>query len=141
MREELFFLKAAKCEFKKQWVKYLGLILDKDSIKLDPVKVNGLKTWLRTLKTVSEVCSTLRLLNYHYTFVPSFSHIVKLLTQLLKKNTKFLWMEKCMKALNKTINILTMAPVLTHPDPEKPFELEVDALDYATSTILFQRDE
>jgi hypothetical protein len=90
MREESFFLKAVKCEFEKQQVEYLGLILNGDSIKPDPVKVNGLKTWPRTLKTISEVCSTLGLLNYHCTFILSFSHIVKLLTQLLKKNTKFL---------------------------------------------------
>jgi hypothetical protein len=65
MRKESFFLKAAKCEFEKQRVEYLGLILDGDTIKPDPVKVNGLKTWPRTLKTVSEVHSTLGLLNYH----------------------------------------------------------------------------
>jgi hypothetical protein len=34
-----------------------------------------------------------------------------------------------------------MAPVLTHPDLEKPFKLEVDASDYAMGTIIFQRDE
>jgi hypothetical protein len=45
MREESFFLKAAKCEFKKQWVEYLGLILDRDTIEPGSVKVNGLKTW------------------------------------------------------------------------------------------------
>jgi hypothetical protein len=141
MREESFFLKAAKCEFEKCRVKYLGLILDGDTIKPDPIKVNGLKTWPQTLKTVSEVRSTLGLLNYHRAFVPGFSHIVKPLTQLLKKNTKFLWMENCTKVLDRIINILTTAPVLTHPDPEKPFELEVDASDYATGTILFQCDE
>jgi hypothetical protein len=45
MRKELFFLKAVKCEFEKQRVEYLGLILDGDTIKLDPVKIDGLKTW------------------------------------------------------------------------------------------------
>jgi hypothetical protein len=141
MRNESFFLKASKCEFEKKQVKYLGLILDGDTIKPDPVKVDGLKTWPRTLKTVLEVCSTLGLLNYHRAFVLGFSHIVKPLTQLLKKNTKFVWTEVCMKALDRIINILTTAPVLTHPNPEKPFELEVDASNYATGAILFQRDE
>jgi hypothetical protein len=28
-----------------------------------------------------------------------------------------------------------------HPDPEKPFKLEVDASDYATGAILFQCNE
>jgi hypothetical protein len=141
MRKELFFLKAAKCEFEKQRVEYLGLILDENTIKPDPVKVNGLKEWPRMLKTVTEVQSTLGLLNYHRAFVPGFSHIVKPLTQLLKKNVKFIWTDACTKALDRIINILTTEPVLTHPDPEKPFELKVDASDYATGTILFQRDE
>jgi hypothetical protein len=45
MRRESFFLKAAKCEFEKQCVEYLGLILDGNTIKPDPIKVNGLKEW------------------------------------------------------------------------------------------------
>jgi hypothetical protein len=46
-------------------------------------------------------------------------------------------MEICTKALDRIINILTTEPVLTHPDPEKPFKLEVDASNYATGAILF----
>jgi hypothetical protein len=65
MRKESFFLKAVKCEFEKQRVEYLGLILDGNTIKPDPVKVNGLKAWPWILKTVMEVQSTLGLLNYH----------------------------------------------------------------------------
>jgi hypothetical protein len=141
MRKESFFLKAAKCKFEKQQVKYLGLILDGNTIKPNPVKVNGLKTWPRTLKMVMEVRSMLGLLNYHQAFIPGFSHIVKSLTQLLKKNIKFMWIENCTKALNRIINILTTKPVLTHPNPKKPFKLEVDASDYATGAILFQHDE
>jgi hypothetical protein len=45
MRKESFFLKISKCKFEKQRVEYLGLILDKDTIKPDPIKVAGLKTW------------------------------------------------------------------------------------------------
>jgi hypothetical protein len=141
MRKESFFLKVVKYEFEKQRVKYLGLILDGNTIKPDSVKVNGLKAWPRKLKMVTKVRSTLGLLNYHRTFVPGFSHIVKPLTQLLKKNVKFAWTETCTKALDRIINILTTEPVLTHPDPEKPFELEVDTSDYATGAILFQCDE
>jgi hypothetical protein len=137
MRNESFFLKVTKCEFKKQRVEYLGLILDENTIKPDPVKVNGLREWPRKLKTVTEVRSTLGLLNYHRAFVLGFSHIVKPLTQLLKKGVKFEWTEACTKALDRIVNILTSEPVLTHPDPEKPFELEVDASDYTTGAILF----
>jgi hypothetical protein len=44
-------------------------------------------------------------LNYHWAFVPGFSHIVKPLTQLLKKNTKFVWTETCTKALDRIITV------------------------------------
>src|SRR6267154_1414689 len=141
MEQESYFLRLAKCEFEKRRTEYLGLILDHDTVKPDPNKVNGLKTWPRTLKTVREVRSTLGLLNYHRTFILGFSHIVKPLTILLKKNTPFLWTPMCTQALDRIIHILTNAPVLTHPDPAKPYELEVDASDYATGAILFQRDD
>ena len=141
MRKESFFLRAAKCEFEQTTVEYLGLVLDHDTVKPDPTKTAGLKAWPRTLKTVREVRSTLGLLNYHRAFVPGFSHIVKPLTTLLKKDTPFNWTPACTNALDRVIHILTTEPVLTHPDPEKPFELEVDASDYATGAILFQRDD
>ena len=141
MRKESFFLKISKCEFEQPKVEYLGLIVDRETIKPDPTKVAGLKDWPRVLKSVKEVRSTLGLLNYHRAFVPGFSHIVKPLTQLLKKGKPFLWTTKCKQALDTIITILTNEPVLAQPDQTKPFELEVDASRYATGAILFQRDE
>ena len=141
MRKESFFLRTSKCEFEQTKVEYLGLVLDHDTVTPDPTKTSGLKAWPRVLKTVREVRSTLGLLNYHRAFVPGFSHIVKPLTNLLKKDTPFLWTPACTNALDRVIHILTSEPILTHPDPEKPFELEVDASDYATGTNLFKRDD
>ena len=43
-------------------------------------------------------------------------------------------------AVRRLIDIVTSRPVLAHPDPTIPFELEVDASNYATGAILFQRD-
>jgi hypothetical protein len=137
MEHKSFFLKATKCEFKQPQVEYLGLLLDSNTIRPDPTKVAGLKEWPRVLKSVTDVRQTLGLLNYHCAFVPGFSHIVKPLTVLLKKNTPFLWTSECTRALNKIITILMSEPVLTHPDPKKPFELEVDASNFATGAILF----
>jgi hypothetical protein len=55
MKKESFFLKVTKCEFKQPRMEYLGLLLDGDTIKPDPVKVAGLKDWPCTLKSVSDV--------------------------------------------------------------------------------------
>lgn len=141
MQEESLFLKLAKCEFEKHKVEYLGLILDHDTIRPDPTKVMRLWEWPRTLKIVKDIQSTLGLLNYHRAFVPRFSHIVKLLTWLLKKGEPFIWTMNCTKALDQIIDILISEPVLTYLDPNKPFKLEMDASSFATGAILFQRDE
>ena len=45
MKEESFFLRAAKCEFEQTKVEYLGLVLDHDTVKPDPTKTSGLKAW------------------------------------------------------------------------------------------------
>ena len=65
MREALLFLKPEKCEFEKWLVKYLGLLFDGDTIKPDPLKVKGMRSWPTMLKTVREVCSMLGVLNYN----------------------------------------------------------------------------
>ena len=141
MRKEFFFLKISKCEFEQSKVKYLGLIVDRNTIKPDPSKVARLKDWPQTLKSVKKVRSTLGLLNYHRAFVPGFPHIIKPLTTLLKKGNPFLWTAKCKEALDRIIHILTNKLVLAQPNQTKPFELEVDVSNYATGAILFQRDK
>ena len=42
MKNESFFLKVSKCKFEQSKVEYLGIILDGDTVKPDPNKVNGL---------------------------------------------------------------------------------------------------
>ena len=36
---------------------------------------------------------------------------------------------------------VTTAPVLTYPDLERPFKMEVDASAYVVGAILFQKDD
>ena len=90
MKDKSLFLKLSKCKFEKTCVKYLRLILDGKTIWPDPVKVTGLRNWPQTLKTIKKVQSMLGLLNYHWAFIPGFSHIIKPLTCLLKKDQPFL---------------------------------------------------
>jgi hypothetical protein len=141
LREASLFLKPEKCEFEKEQVEYLGLLLNKVTIEPDPSKVDGLKNWPTTLKSIKEVRSTLGILNYNRAFIPGFAAIAKPLTELLKKDTLFYWTTQHTKAVEQLIEKVTSRPVLIHPDPAKPFELEVDASNFATGAILFQRNE
>jgi len=141
MKENSLFLKPEKCEFEKHHVKYLEILLKGGTVQPDPSKVTGLQDWLTTLKSIKEVRSTLGVLGYQHAFILGFSHIARPLTELLQKNKTFEWNNQCTEALKELIRLVTTQPVLVHPDPNKTFELEVDASNYATGAILFQRDE
>jgi hypothetical protein len=45
LKEVKLYLKADKCEFHKQEVKYLGLIVIVNAIRMDPEKVQAVKNW------------------------------------------------------------------------------------------------
>jgi hypothetical protein len=48
------YLKVEKCEFDTQCLEYLSVIITPNSIEMDPVKLNGIKTW-PTPKSVKNV--------------------------------------------------------------------------------------
>jgi RNase H-like domain found in reverse transcriptase len=50
-------------------------------------------------------------------------------------------MEECTKALDTLIHLVEEDPVLQRPDYDRPFEMEVDASQYATGAILYQRND
>jgi hypothetical protein len=140
LRKESLYLKAKKCCFEQTEMEFLGYLITKGTIKIDPTKCHGLEEWPRVLKNVKEVCSTLGVLGYQQQFIANFSHLAHPLNELLKKNKKFKWMEECTQAVNALIKAVMSNPVLLHPDYKKPFILEVDMLQYATGAILYQQD-
>jgi len=138
LEEESYFLQPTKCEFEKEKVNYLGVVISRERIHIDPLKVEGLKSWPRKLSTLKQVRSTLGILGYQRPFIPGFAHIAQPLTNLLKKGTNFLWTNAHSEAVEKLINITLSDPILYHPDPLKQFILEVDTSAFTTGAILYQ---
>src|SRR6266436_696860 len=75
LEKESYFLRPAKCEFEKEKVDYLGVIISRERIHIDPLKVKGLRNWPRKLSTLKQVRSTLGILGYQRPFIPGFAHI------------------------------------------------------------------
>ena len=73
---------------------------------------------------------------YYRKFCPNFSTIIEPLTQLLKKNQKFVWSDDCEKSFVKLKAILKSSPVLQAPDFYSQFKLAVDASDAAAGAVL-----
>ena len=79
--------------------------------------------------------------NYYRRFIKDFSHIVKPLTLLTKKNQKFEWGETQQHAFETLKSAFTSAPVLRHFDPAKEITLETDASNLVSAGILSQPDD
>jgi hypothetical protein len=121
-----FYANKRKCEFWKSEIPFLGHIVGKDGIKVDPVKVAAVQNW--------PVPSDVQLLRgfpgfakYFRRFVQGFSTLVTPLTNLTQHNVDWKWSDRCHKAFQLVKEALTKAPVLASPDFDKPFEVVSDA--------------
>ena len=60
---------------------------------------------------------------------------------MTKKEVKFNWTPECQVAFEALKSLTTSYPTLAQPDLDKPFEVEVDASNFATGATLMQRDD
>jgi ribonuclease HI len=91
-------------------------------------------------KSVHQIRSFLGLAGYYRRFIPDFSRIAKPMTELLKKDVKFVWSEEYDQAFHTLRKHLTSAPVLTQPDMSKPFEVFCDASGTGLGCVLMQEN-
>jgi hypothetical protein len=139
-KDHSLFFKLSKCSFHVPSIDYLGLVLEKGTTKMDPVKLAGIRDW-PTPKTVKDVRSFHGFCNFYRSFIRGFSKITLPLNALTKKGVEFQWTRAAQEAFDTLKEKMTEAPVLAHPDLTKPFELEVDASGYAIGAVLLQRQE
>src|SRR6266436_4055097 len=74
LQEWRLFLKPEKCKFEQKEVEYLRLVILKDHITMDPMKVCGVTEWPTPTK-VMEVQSFLGFVNFYQKFIHNFSNI------------------------------------------------------------------
>ena len=104
---------------------------------VDPSKTEAVSQWQQP-KNVSEVRSFLGLAGYYRRFVEGFSRIALPLTQLTRKNHKFLWTEACERSFQELKERLTTAPVFTIPQGSDGFALYCDASKQGLGAVLMQ---
>ena len=94
LREHQLYAKFSKCEFWLNEVGFLGHVISGEGIVVDPTKVQSVTEWLAST-SVGQIRSFLVLAGYYRRFIENFSKIAKLMTELLKKDTKFKWSKEC----------------------------------------------
>jgi hypothetical protein len=118
LRENQLYAKLSKCEFWLKEVSFLGHIISKGGISVDPSKVKSVLSW-NTPQNVSDIQSFLGLAGYYRRFIEGFSKIAKPMTDLLEKGKTFEWTPRHEASFQELKKRLTTTPVLTMPDMEK----------------------
>ena len=83
LRERKLYAKFYKCEFWLDSVSFLGHVVSKYGVMVDPSKIETVRNWVRPTN-VSDVRSFVGLASYYRRFVKGFSSIASQLTSLTK---------------------------------------------------------
>ena len=137
LREHRLYAKFSKCEFWMPQVSFLGHIVSKDGILVDPSKIEAVKNWPRPT-SVTEVRSFLGLASYYRRFVEGFSKIATPLTELTRKSNRFEWTDRCEKSFQELKERLITAPVLSLPVDDAKFVVYCDASKLGLGCVLMQ---
>ena len=133
-------LKPSKCQLFQKEVAYLGHVVSQDGVATDPDKVEAVRSW-PSPKCVQEVRSFLGFVGYYRRFCPDFATISRPLNLLTSKESSFKWEQEEEDAFQTLKQLLMEAPVLTYPDPSKPYILDTDASNEAAGAVLSQETD
>ncbi|GJY47328.1 putative reverse transcriptase domain-containing protein [Tanacetum coccineum] len=138
LKKEKLYAKFSKCEFWLQEVQFLGHVVNRDGIHVDPSKVESVKNW-KTPESSTEIRSFLGLAGYYRRFIENFSKIAKPLTLLTQKNKTYVWGDEQDEAFRILKEKLCNAPVLALPDGPDDFVVYCDASKQGFGCVLMQR--
>ena len=132
-------LKPEKCFFMLQEVEYLGHTISAKGIQPTSQKVRAIVEAPRPTN-VSQLKSSLGLLNYYGKFLPNLStHLAPLYT-LLQKQSPWSWDKSQEDAFKKAKSMLTSSCLLTHYDPTKTLIPACDASPYGLGAVLSHQE-
>nr|KYP57398.1 Retrovirus-related Pol polyprotein from transposon 17.6 [Cajanus cajan] len=137
LRKNHLFGNLEKCTFCVDSALFLGFIISKNGVHVDPEKIKAIQEW-PTPQSVGDVRSFYGLESFYRRFVPNFSTLASPLNDLVEKNVEFQWGEKQEKAFLTLKDKLIHAPLLALLDFSKTFELECDASGVGIGEILLQ---
>lgn len=115
----------------------MGHIISEKGVSTDNKNIEAMRNW-SSPTNVRQVCGFLGLAGYYRKFVCKFGLISRPLTDLLKKQSVFVWTEEKEESFQALKKALVTAPVLALPDFSKTFELETDASNKGIGTVLMQ---
>ena len=136
--ENSLFVKAEKCVFHAPSVSFLGYIIGRDRMEMDPAKVSAVSSW-PVPDSRKQLQRFLGFANFYRRFIRGYSTVAAPLTALTSSKVPFRWSVAAEEAFQHLKGRFSSAPILLIPDPERQFVIEVDASDVGVGAVLSQR--
>ena len=130
-------LKPRKCCLFQTEVPFLGKLVSREGIAVDPKKTKAVMDWLIP-KSWRDVETFLVFINYHQYYIKDFAEIASCLYELTGPKSHFKWTPVYQEAFEKLWDRLVCAPVLAYPNTKDQFILDTDASDKAIGAELIQ---
>ena len=132
-------IKPSKMEMAFEQISFLGHVVGKGIVAPEDDKINKILN-LVIPKTKKQVRSLVGLISYYSKFIPNFSEIKAVLTDLLRNNMpeRIVWTDECERALSFLKKILNSRPVLILPNIKERFVLQTDASSLGIGAVLLQ---
>jgi hypothetical protein len=138
MRKKNIYINRDKCSIVQREIKFLGHRISRDGVKISDDKVKALRE-IASPKTKKELHSALGLLTWFKKFVKNYSKKTRPLWEIFKSD-RFKWSIEAEKVYRDLIEELCNAPILKHPDLNKPFNVYTDASGEGLGAMLTQEE-
>ena len=116
-------------------VEFLGMIVNGNGVSVSKDITKSIEEW-ETPKNLTGVRAFLGFANFYRRFKRGFSGVVRPLTDLTKKDTKWQWGPEQQNAFKKLIKAFIEPPILHHFDLKLEILLETDASNFAIGCVL-----
>lgn len=118
LREHQLYAKFSKFYFQNYKIEYLGHVISKRGIFVDPKKVEAILN-SPIPKDVSYIRSFMGNMSYYIRFIEGHYKLTYPIIYLQKKGVKFEWKTKCQESFEKLKYILIIKTILKIEDPKE----------------------
>ena len=123
------------CKYYQNEVKFLGKIVDKDGVRLDPATTEAIVK-MPAPDDKGKLRSFLGHMSYIGKHVPDLRKARAPLDNLLKPDVSWVWLDEHQKSFELCKRLAGNSAMLTHFDAEKPIVLTTDASPYGVGACL-----
>ncbi|KAL5251697.1 hypothetical protein ACHWQZ_G014742 [Mnemiopsis leidyi] len=136
LRKASLKLNPKKCDLFMTNIKFLGMILSRDGISVDPEKTEAVRN-MPIPKTKKQCQRFLGAASWFRNHIKDFAKIAKGLTDTLR-GEKFIMTKEAIKSVQDLKDMMCSPPVLIYPDLNKEMQLYTDASKDALGAVIGQ---